>query len=136
MGDFGSYRGEEVRGFLASDDLTTATEVTLRGINYVAAAPRVLAVGERLVIDTVVLANGATASVITLFQDQNDDGTVDAGEELISASLPINGALTPNLGTPIICRQVAASVGGKVKAKATAASVGSRIFFTGRIVVS
>ena len=133
----GEYRGEEVRGFLASDDLTTAAEVVLRGINYNAAdstPERVLVAGERLVIDSVVLGNGATDAVITLFQDQNDDGPVDAGEELISAALLGSTALSPNLHTPIVCRQVASGVGGKIKAKASAGSEGTRIFFTGRII--
>lgn len=136
MGDFGSYRGEEVRGFLASDDLTTATEVQLRPLNFDGSTYRTLVAGERLVVDTVAFGNGATASIMTLFNDWNDDGTVDAGEELISASLGVNGQFTPNIGTPIICNQVSATYGRKIKVKASAASVGSRVFFSGRIVKS
>lgn len=132
--DGGEYRGEYVSGFLASDDLTTATEVQLRGLNFDGSTYRVLAVGERLVVDSVSLNNGASAAIVTLFQDENGDGTVNTGEELASASLAASSQFTPHLESPLICNTVTATVQGKVKAKASAASIGSRIMFTGRII--
>lgn len=136
MSDGGAYRGEEVSGFLATDDATTAVEVKLRPINFDGTVFRVLAAGERLIIDTIYIGNGATAAIVTLFQDRNDDGTVNTGDEIISGSCAISGAIAPNINTPVILNQVSSANVGKIKLKSTAASVGTRVLITGRIVNS
>jgi hypothetical protein len=134
--DIGEYRGRKVQGFLATDDASTAVEVKLRDINFDGTNFVSLTVGQRLAIDTVVIANGDTAAVVTLFHDANDNGTVDTGDEILSASLGAKAQLVPNLGTQFVCRRVAASgvTSGKIKIKASAASANTRVYFSGTIV--
>jgi hypothetical protein len=77
--------GDYFRAFLSSSDLTTATQIVLVDRDGVT---RVLAAGERLVISSLTINNGGTASIITIFQDANNDGTVDAGEALYAPTSP------------------------------------------------
>lgn len=124
-----SPNGRYVRGYLASSDITTAVDVPLfdrDGIAYV------LQVGERLVLDFLSLNNGATASIITLFADKNGGGTLDAGEELYSASVAVNAQNFMDDAEIVLPRLTAA--GGKLKVVASVASVGSRIIVVGRVV--
>lgn len=40
----------------------------------------------RIIITTAIISNQATAKDLVIFQDLDDDGTYDAGEELINVS--------------------------------------------------
>jgi hypothetical protein len=126
--------GEYVRAFLASSDLTTAAAITWLDRDGVT---RVIASGERVIISDIVLNNGGTASVIQIFQDQDGDGAVDAGEELFAASLAANGQTSASLISPIqTARKSATANNGKVKAIASAASANTKIVLIGWIVNS
>lgn len=128
---YSSPGGEYVRGYLASSDITTAVDVPLFDRNGNA---RVLQVGERLVISFLSLNNGATSSIITLFADKNGGGTLDAGEELYSASVAANAQNfmdDAELHAPKLT-----AVGGKLKVVASVASVGTRIIVVGFILNS
>lgn len=126
--------GKYVRGYLASSDISTAAIVPLFDAN---GAAYTLLVGERLVIDSLSLNNGATASKITVFSDANGNAALDAGEALYTATLPINGQSSPNLLTPILSRQITpAAANGVLYAVASVASVGSVVFLTGHIITS
>jgi hypothetical protein len=95
---------------------------------------RVLATGERLVIHTIALNNGATASKITLFCDTDGGGTLTAGEELYASSIGINGNNSPTL-TALVGRRVGATAAiNKLLAVASAASVGTVIVINGEII--
>jgi hypothetical protein len=132
MHDFSN--GKYVSGFLASNDISTAAAIPLFDANGNAVT---LAVGERLIIETVSLNNGATASKITLFADTNGGGTLDAGEELYAATLAANSNNSPTLNMPILGRRIGATTAiNKLFAVASAASVGTVVFINGQIVTS
>lgn len=125
--------GQYFRGYLASDDITTAAVIPLFDINGVAIT---VPIGKRPILTSLFLNNGATASILTLFADTNGNSALDAGEELISSSLAANGSL-PFVDDDVIPgRTIAAGSPNKnvLMVKASAASVGSRIIVIGRII--
>lgn len=125
--------GTYVRGYLASDDISTATAIALfdaDGIAYVQP------VNTRLIIDNVVISNGLTASTVTIFADTNGNGTLDAGEELFSASLAINGFSSLGNDGAVASRRLGTSSKNKLFAVASAASVKTRINLVGRVINS
>jgi hypothetical protein len=136
MADGGCYRGEEVRGYLASDDLTTPQEIKLIPINYDGSTNRTLAVGERLVIDSLFVCGGSSINTMTIFQDMAATGVLVAGEELIGFKGSANAVFSPYLNTPIICNQATATNPMKLMIVASTASASTRIFFSGRITRS
>lgn len=125
--------GQYVRGYLATNDLTTAAAIPLFDAN---GASVTLQKGQRLLVDELLIANGATASIITVFGDTNGNGTLDAGEELVSVSLGVNlQTALPSASGTIANRQIGATAAiNKLLAVASAASVGTRIVLVGRIV--
>lgn len=120
--------GNYFRMFLSSDDLTTASDVTLLDAQ---GNTLIVAVGERVVITDIAINNGATASVVTIFVDTDDDGTVDAGESLYAASLAIKGGVSSSFFTPLQLPRKPTATAGDVKVKASAASVGTTVILTG-----
>jgi hypothetical protein len=127
---FDNASGEYVRGFLASDDMTTAVEVPLFNKQGVA---RVIAAGERLVIGQLIVNNGATVATFTVFSDATADGIVDTGETLFAGIAPVNGSLDANPLFPLIGIR-SATIGVKTKIKASVASVGARVTLVGMVV--
>lgn len=127
--------GQYFRGYLASDDITTAAVVPLFDNQGVALT---IPLGKRPIITTIFLNNGATASILTLFADTNGDSLLTAGEELMSANLAANGSL-PFVDDDVIPgRTVTAGSPNKnvLMVKASVASVGCRIILVGRIINS
>jgi len=126
--------GEMIRGFLASSDISAGVTVPLFDRNGVS---RALVAGERLILTDVFVSNGATASIITLYQDNNGDAAVDAGEALFAGSYGINGSSTVDLNIFInLAPQVATLTNGLLKVRASTSSVGTRIFVSGIITKS
>lgn len=127
--------GDLLQSYLASDDLTTAVEVVLKDL---AGNAVVLGSGERLWLTDVILNNGATASVITIFQDANGDGNVTAGEEIYRAACAVNSTNpATSLRSPIATRRANATAANrKIKAKASAASVGTTVICQWRRTVA
>jgi hypothetical protein len=127
--------GQYFRGYLASDDITTAAIVPLFDNNGVAIT---IPLNKRPILTSIFLNNGATASIITLFADTNGDSLLTAGEELVSANLAANGSF-PFVDDDVIPgRVVTAGSPNKnvLMVKASAASVGTRIVIVGRIINS
>lgn len=127
--------GQYLRAALSSSDLTTAVAVpfvTADNQSYVPAA------GERVIITHISTNNGATASVISFFQDNNGDGNIDAGELRYAVSLPISGTDGGVLFNDGIRNQKmpATLTNGLVKVKASAASVGTTIIVLALVVQS
>lgn len=120
--------GEYVRGFLSSNDLTTAAAIPLFNSQGVS---RTLGARERIVIASLALNNGGTASVLTVFCDVDADGTVDTGEGLYAASLAANGNNSPNLEDPLL-----GVFGFAPSVKASAASAGTTVVLVGTIIKS
>lgn len=122
--------GEYFRAYLASDDLSTAAAIPLvdRDGNT-----RTLVTGERIVISSLTINNGATASKVTIFQDADGDGAVDAGEELYAASLGANGQAAGYFEEVGLMGKRKPASNGDLKAKASIASVGTTIIITGVI---
>lgn len=126
--------GTYVRGYMASNDLTTAVPIPLFDANGTA---YVIQPGKRLLIDELLLANGAVASVITVFADVNGNGTLDAGEELISMNLGVTFANAfPSAGLgPVASRVIGATtLINRLMVVASIASASTRIMLIGRIV--
>lgn len=125
--------GQYFRGYLASDDITTAAVIPLFDIN---GGSITVPIGKRPILTSLFLNNGATASILTLFADTNGNSALDAGEELISSSLAANGNLSFVDDDVIPGRTIAAGSPNKnvLMVKASAASVGSRIIVIGRII--
>lgn len=123
-----------VRGYLQSDTLNADAAVPLVDANGVAIT---LGKGQRFILEECLLSNGATAAAITVYSDANGGGTYNAGEELVSAILPVNGvAMFPNAGSVVFGRISDGANNGKIRAVASAASVGTRINLIGRIINS
>jgi hypothetical protein len=123
--------GKWVRGYLASSDISTAAAVSLFDADGNAVTQTV---GTRLIITSLEIRNGATASIITLFADTDGDGALDSGEELWSGSLAVNGGLEMSFLDGLASRKLAASNVNRLMAVASAASVGTRINLVGRII--
>ncbi len=126
-----SPNGEYVRGLLLSDDITTPVDVPLFDRNGNA---RTLKAGERLVLNFISLNNGATASVITLFQDNDGGGTLTSGEELYRASIGI--AAQNFLDAGELHLKPLTATGGKLRVIASVASVKTTIVVIGFILNS
>lgn len=124
-----SPNGEYVRGLLLSDDISAATDIPLFNRDGVS---RVVAVGERLVLNFISLNNGATTSTITLFQDNDGGGTLTSGEELYRASIPVSGQNYMDNGELHLKKVTAA--GGKLRVIASVASVKTSIVVVGFIL--
>lgn len=86
MGNAAAAR--EVRLILDSDDFSTAAPF----IMYDAAtgAAITFVAGMVLSVYLVSISNGATSITVTVFDDADADGTVDAGEQLFEKILAIN----------------------------------------------
>lgn len=126
--------GRYFRGFLASDALATDTAIPLFDENGVATT---LAAGERPIIYESLISNGATAAKVTIYADTNGGATYDAGEELIVANLAINAyAAMPNGDGYIAGRQSNGAAVNKLRAVASANSVGTVITLVGQIIKS
>lgn len=80
--------GRPVKGILQSDDLSTATVITLYDIStqealtFSATGPN-----PRLILYLLSVSNGDSAAIVTVFDDKDADGTVDAGEPLFAKSM-------------------------------------------------
>lgn len=117
--------GEMVRGILQSNDISTAAPVVL--YNQQSGAARSLATGEVLVIYAILVSNGDTARVITIFDDVDGDGVVDTGETIFQQSMgaAVLSGFTYERGFPL----------SRVpKAKASGASANTSITIIGEIV--
>lgn len=122
--------GEYFRVYLASNDLTTAADLVILDRD---GNPRPLAAGERPVIEFLGINNGGTAAVITIFQDNNGGGTLDAGEELYRTNLLANAQGFMD-AFPLLGKKAASATNGKLKAVASAASANTTIIATGTIL--
>lgn len=121
--------GKYVRGFLGSDTLNVDTAIPLLDAN---GATVTLGAKDRLVILELLLTNGATASVVTVYSDANGSSTYNAGEEFLVANLAANEAINfPAAKGFVMGRQ-----GGAPRAIASAASVGTKINLVGVIINS
>lgn len=114
-----------VRGILQSNDISTAAPVVL--YNQQSGAARSLATGEVLVIYAILVSNGDTARIITIFDDVDGDGVVDTGETIFQQSMgaAVLSGFTYERGFPL----------SRVpKAKASGASANTSITIIGEIV--
>jgi ABC-type proline/glycine betaine transport system ATPase subunit len=126
--------GDYVRAFIASSDLTTAAAVTFLDKD---GNTRVIAAGERVVLTDIAINNGGTASIVQVFQDQNNDGAVTAGDELYAANLAANSQNSVPFATPIFSlRKSATAANGKIKVIASAASANTKIVLIGFVLNS
>jgi hypothetical protein len=95
-------------------ELTTTadTAFTLRDANQNPISMS-LYVGYRIVVDSLIVTNGATAQVLTIYIDKNGNGTYDAGEELIIFDLAANQVASVPHGTftGVVLGTVASGVG-------------------------
>jgi hypothetical protein len=126
-------QGKFVKGYLASNDLTTAAAVPLFDADGNSVT---LAAGERVVIYAAILSNGATASIITLFSDADASGAMNSGEEIVSAALAVNTAFSfpAAEGFALGRRATSTANSGRIMAVASAASVGQKITLIGQII--
>lgn len=122
--------GQWVRGYLQSDALNTDTAIPLVDANGVAVS---LLKNQRFVLEAAIINAGATSCAITIYSDANGGATYNAGEELVSVILPVNGIAEIH-DTPIFGRNSDGVNQGKIRAVASAASVGTRINLYGRII--
>lgn len=120
------YNGKYVRFYLGSDDFSTAVAVALFDENGTAVT---LGPSERLVIHTLVFTNGATARTLTLFDDADADGAIDAGEELSFVSAAANQSYPIQYNEALVCGRARLP-----KVKASGGSVGSAVHGTGLVV--
>lgn len=74
-----AIQGSQFRIVFSSADATTAAAISLYDCN---GTLRPLLTGERLIIDSIVVAHVTAATTITLFDDADNDGIVDAGEQI------------------------------------------------------
>lgn len=81
--------GELVHGEFTSADASTAAAVALYDAQGVA---RVLAATERLIVESYHMVS-AVALTVTLFNDNDADSVVDAGEVIGRGSFGANGGL-------------------------------------------
>lgn len=125
--------GVYFRAFLSSSDLTTAAPLVLldRDGNTIT-----LTLGQRPIFNSIVFNNGGTASIITLFQDANGDGVVDAGESLYAANLPANAQSPGYFGEVGLHGKRLPAANGLLKVKASAASANTTVIVTGIIANS
>lgn len=75
--------GKTVIGRLVNTAASPVQTIAFKDVN---GKVHTFAAGERLIIHTVQVNNRATAKDITVFQDADADGAVDAGEELVAFS--------------------------------------------------
>lgn len=132
MIDFPS--GETFRSYNASDTFSTVADIAFLDRDGVA---RLIATGERVIIGDIVINNGATASIYTIFQDANGDGLVTAGDQLFRVALPIDGQAVVNFAACLNARpKVSTVANGIIKVIASAGSVGSTVILAGIITKS
>lgn len=126
--------GRYFRGFLASDTLAADTAIPLFDENGIATT---LAKGERPIIYEALISNGATAAKVTIYADTDGGATYNAGEELVVVNLAVNayGAM-PNGDGYIAGRQSNGAAVNKLRAVASANSVGTAITVVGQIINS
>lgn len=126
--------GKYFRGFLASDTLNVDAALPLFDMDGVAIT---LAKGERPVIEEIEITNGATAAVVTIYADTDGSATYQAGEELFVCNLPVAGqASFPQAGGVLAGRVSDGATKNKLRAVASAASVGTKINVIGAIINS
>lgn len=128
--------GRYFRGFLASDTLhTTDTAIPLFDQNGNSIT---LAAGERLIIYECFVSNGATAAKYTIYADTNGNGSYDAGEELIVAGLGVNGVTAFPQAQGYVASRLTTIIAAtnKLRATASADSVGSSITIVGHVIKS
>lgn len=104
-----SPRGKEVRLYFSSADASTAARIVLYDADGNIFASTKFGAGSgvematpkaRLHITDLTLINGN--ATVQLFSDHNDDGTVDAGENMIS--FPVSSTTSMHfLGVPLMC---------------------------------
>ena len=117
--------GEMVRGILQSGDITTAAPVVL--YDQATGAAVTLATGNVFVIYAILVSNGDSASVITIFDDADGDGVVDTGETIFKQSMAANvlSGFTFERGFGLT---------RVPKAKASAASANTSITILGEVI--
>lgn len=126
--------GKWVRGFIASDTLNVDTAFALKDGNGNAVT---LAKGERFILEEGLVSAGATACKVTIYSDADGSQTYTAGEELFAANLPVNGSVFfPSANGIVFGRTSDGANVGKIRAIASAASVGTVITIVGRIIGS
>lgn len=124
--------GKWFRGYLSNDALNTDAAIPLFDED---GTTLTLLLNQRLLVQSITITNGATASIITIYTDRNGNAAYDAGEELVVANLPVNGSIvTPANDAFNVGSQSDGSAKGKLRAVASAASVGTRITVIGRIL--
>jgi hypothetical protein len=127
--------GMYVRGYIASDDLRTATPIPLFDADGISVSPANY-LTRRMIIDNLLLANGGTSSVITVFADTDGNGSLASGEELVSVSLPANGQVVFPVAGALASRKFAASNVNTLYVVQSVASAATRITLVGRIINS
>lgn len=126
--------GSYFRGFLASSTLNVDAAIPLFDENGNSIT---LAKGQRPIIYESLVSNGATACAVTIYADTNGDGAYTAGEELVVVNLAVNGnAALPNAEGYIAGRPSNGAAINKLRAVASAASVGLTITLIGQIINS
>jgi hypothetical protein len=127
--------GKYVRGYLLSNDMTTAVDVPLFDADGNTVTPLV---GERLIITELLINNGATQATFTIFTDINYNGAVDAGEALYRVTLVADdtGGFTGMSFDGLAGAAIKASPAGsgKVRVVASIGSVGASVMFVGKLV--
>lgn len=80
--------GKPVKGIIQTGDLSTAASFTLYDISTQEALTfSSTGINPRLILYLLSVSNGDTAAVVTVFDDKNGDGNVDAGEPLWAKSM-------------------------------------------------
>lgn len=118
--------GEILQTYVASDTFNVVTDLPVKDLSGAAVT---IAAGDRLAATDIIINNGATAAVYTIFQDRNNGGTVDAGEELFRVACAANSSYpVTSIATPIMTQRAPTTAANrKIKVLASAASVGSTV---------
>lgn len=119
------YHGRFCRFAVGSDDFSTPAAVVI----YDEDGGTITLTGtQRLVIHTLVVDNGGTARVVTLFDDADAGGDADAAEILWRGAMAANQHDPVNYEHGLLCGK-----GRAPKVLAAGASTGSFVSGTGEI---
>lgn len=124
--------GKSVIGRLINTAAGTVQGIAFTDVN---GNTHTFATGERLIIDTIVINNRATAKDLTIFQDGDGDGAVDSGEELATATFAAAGNANYVYEKGLASKRINAAATNTFKALASATGA-IDVIITGEVVKS
>lgn len=124
--------GKSVIGRLINTAASTVQDIAFTDVN---GNTHTFATGERLIIDTITVNNRATAKDLTVFQDADADGAIDAGEELAVATFAAAGNANFVYEKGLASKPITAAATNTFKALASAAGA-IDVVVTGEVVKS